>query len=334
MAEKVANWQPVPGAALRRFDGQVFMQRANRSSGAPLAFMLTTERCHLSCVMCHFNGPKASRRGDDTIAPDLIRKVLEAQPKGENVWFVSTGEFFSDPNALLHIKTATSLGLVPRVITHGQLLTLAFIDELIAAGLGEILISVESIDPEQYARIRRGGRLETILDSCSTLRARQADGARITVGVSVICLPSNRHSKAQILDFWRERVDYVQFVSEYHDVFRLRRLFFEPETRTNCAIQLIPLPSGRVAPCCAVAIYSHDHDVSWLPNLRDTTPQAAHKQLCDMYEDPDSALSALCAKCDWWVQFHTDAAGNTPIYERIAFNAPAVTETSGAPRTP
>src|SRR6185369_8617239 len=107
---------------------------------------------------------------------------------------------------------------------------------LIAAGLDEILISVDSIDSEQYARIRRGGNLETILDGCSYLRAKKAEGARMTVGVSVICLPSSRHTKAETLDFWRERVDYVQFVSEYYDVFRVRRLFFEPQTRTNCAI--------------------------------------------------------------------------------------------------
>jgi hypothetical protein len=332
-AQKVANWQPVPGTALRRFDGQFFVQHANRSSGAPLAFMLTTELCHLSCVMCHFNGPKAARRGDTTIAPDLVRKVLEAQPKGEPVWFVSTGEFFSDPNALLHIATASALGLVPRAITHGQLLTPAFIDQLIAAGLREILISVDSIDAEQYARIRRGGRLETILDGCSTLRARKQQGADMTVGVCAICLPSSRHTKAEVLDFWRERVDYVQFVSEYYDVFRLRRLFFEPKARTDCAIGLIPLPSGKVAPCCAIAIYSHEHDVSWLPDLRQTTPEDAHKQLCDMYEDPRSKLSALCATCDWWVQFHTDAAGNTPIYERIAF-APAAAEAPHDCETP
>jgi hypothetical protein len=52
--------------------------------------------------------------------------------------------------------TAVDLGLIPRVITHGQLLTPALMDEITAIGVSEILVSLDSIDPDQYARIRRG----------------------------------------------------------------------------------------------------------------------------------------------------------------------------------
>jgi hypothetical protein len=52
--------------------------------------------------------------------------------------------------------TAVDLGLIPRVITRGQLPTPALMDEILAIGVSEILVSVDSIDPDQYARIRRG----------------------------------------------------------------------------------------------------------------------------------------------------------------------------------
>src|SRR5262245_40446744 len=143
---RAADWQPLRGTALRDFDKVPFVQKADRAAEPPFGYFMTTERCHLSCVMCHFNGPRASRRGETTIPPDLVRDVLERRPKGEKIWFVATGEFFSDPNAFLHIRTAASLGLSPRVITHGQFLTPDFIDRALDAGLMELLISVDSID--------------------------------------------------------------------------------------------------------------------------------------------------------------------------------------------
>ena len=133
---------------------------------------MTTELCHLSCVMCHFNGPKA-RRGATTLDPDLVLKVLTSRPKNDKILFVSTGEFFSDPNALLYIRMASELGLWPRAITHGQLLTPEFIDRILAAGLKELLISVDSIDRNQYAKIRRGGTLDVILNACAYLKKRK-----------------------------------------------------------------------------------------------------------------------------------------------------------------
>jgi hypothetical protein len=327
------QWQPVDAARLQTLNEIPFVPQANRAPDPRFGYFMTTELCHLSCAMCHFNGPKAARRGSDILDPGIVEKVLKTRPKGEKIWFVSTGEFFSDPNALSHLRTASDLGLSPRVITHGQLLVPELIDQILAAGVKEILLSVDSIDHEQYARVRRGGRLDVILNACRDLQERKCSGADVTVGVTVICFPASKHSKQDVIAFWRERVDYVQFVSEYFDVFRLRRLFFMPERRTDCGLELIPLPSGRVAPCCAVAIYSHDHDVSWLPHLAETTPGEAYEALCDMYEDPNSKLASLCARCDWWTQFHTDERGHTPIYEVVRFerDTPAVSGPEEAP---
>jgi hypothetical protein len=282
---------------------------------------MTTERCHLSCVMCHFNGPKAVKKAA-TLDPALVEKALAGQPPGEYVWFVATGEFFSDPNALVHLRTAVNLRLIPRVITHGQLLTPSLIDEILAIGVREILLSVDSIDPDQYARIRRGGRRETILDACAYLRQKKRDHPDLRVGVTAICFAKQPTERSVVEEFWRTRVDYVQFVSEYFDIFRFRRIFFLPEKRTDCHLKLIPLPTGRIAPCCAIAIFAHDQGVSWLPHLAEDSAAEAYRKLCDMYDDPASPLGRICGTCNWWVQFHTNDRGETPIYERVEFKSP------------
>jgi MoaA/NifB/PqqE/SkfB family radical SAM enzyme len=316
------DWPQFDGRRLQDLVDPSFVPKAARLPTPPLGYVMTTERCELSCVMCHFNGPRAARRGVVTLDPAIVVDILRSRPKGDKFWFVATGEFLSDPNALFYIKTASELGILPSVITHGQLLTPDFIDKLLEAGLKQILVSVDSIDATQYARIRRGGNLMTILDAFAYLRRKRWNGADIKFGVSAICFAKNKHSKQEVIDYWSTKVDFLQFVSEYHDVFHLRRLFFVPERRTDCRLEIVPLPSGRAAPCCAVAVYSHDHDVSWLPDLAEVDVTTAYHQLCDMYEDPTSPLAALCTKCDWWTQFHTDADGNTPIYQMIRFDAP------------
>lgn len=317
MAQAGLNWPQIKGTVLRGITEAPFRPNANRQATPPLGFFMTTEKCHLSCVMCHFNGPNAVKKSG-TIDPALVRKVLEGRPAGEHIWFVATGEFFSDPNALLHLQAAAELGLSPRVITHGQLLVPDFIDRVLETGVREILVSVDSIDPRQYAKIRRGGRLDVVLDACAYLRAEKARYPGLSIGVSAVCL-SNAMERKDVEEFWRTRVDYLQFVSEYHDIFRFRRIFRVPEKRTDCDIKLIPLPSGRIAPCCAVAVYSHDEDISWLPHLAENTPEQAYQKLCDLYEDEASPLAKLCQKCDWWVQFQTDDRGASPIVDIVRF---------------
>src|SRR5262245_14492716 len=312
------TWPSVAGSALAEITRAPFRPRAARSQPPPLGYVMTTERCHLSCVMCHFNGPTAVRKAA-TLDPALVRRALEGRPPGDKVWFVATGEFFSDPNALTHLRTAVELRLSPRVITHGKLLTPALMDEVLDIGVNEILLSVDSISPDQYARIRRGGRLEVILDACDYLRRRKQEHPDLRIGVTAICFAKQSTERSVVEEFWRTRVDYVQFVSEYFDVCRFRRIFFVPEQRSDCRLELIPLPTGRIAPCCAIAIHAHDQDVSWLPHLAHDSPDEAYRKLCDMYDDPASPLGRICRTCDWWVQFHTNDRGETPIYEKVEF---------------
>jgi hypothetical protein len=315
-------WPSLDGRQLAAITRAPFQPRAARADSPPLHFVFTTEKCELSCVMCHFNGPNAIRKAG-TLDPALVRKALTGQPPGTPIWFVATGEFFSDPNALVHLRTARDLGLGPRVITHGNLLTPALIDEILEIGVREILISVDSIDADRYARIRRGGRLQIILDACAHLRVRKAEYPDLRVGVTAICFPRQPAERSVVEEFWRTRVDYVQFVSEVYDVVRFRHVFYLPPRRTDCRLSLIPLPSGRVAPCCAVMIHSHENDASWLPHLAEDSPEAAYRKLCDLYDDPQSPLGKLCQTCDWWVQFHGSETGSTPICQRVDLDGPA-----------
>ncbi len=65
----------------------------------------------------------------------------------------------------------------------------------------------------------------------------------------------------------------AKLTAEYYDVLKFRNLFFVPEKRNDCHIQLYVLPSGQITPCCAMMVQSHEADTSWLPNIADTSLQ-------------------------------------------------------------
>jgi hypothetical protein len=55
----------------------------------------STEVCDISCVMCHFNGPLASRKSA-TITPDEGQAFMRAIPR-TLLWFAATGEILHGP---------------------------------------------------------------------------------------------------------------------------------------------------------------------------------------------------------------------------------------------
>ncbi|WP_161957949.1 radical SAM protein [Azospirillum palustre] len=310
------------GAKLHEVTLQPFSPRAERVPGFRMGSVAVTEVCNLTCVMCHFNGPHATRRSR-SLRPTAVQSVLQQMPSGETIWFAATGEFFMDPHALDHVRSAGDLGLKPAVLTNGLLLTPAVADALLAAGVRLIRMSVDSHDPDEYRKIRRGGELSDVLAHCDYLRQLKDKYQDLRVEINVTLLGRNMGKMDAMIDFWRPRVDQVNFNTEYYDVFRFRQAFFVPKKRTNCEIQLYVMPSGRVAPCCAMAVYQHEHDVSWLPHIDSgRSMEEIYQSLCDLYDDPDSPLSKLCATCDWWMLFHYKD-GQTPYLKMVPFDKPA-----------
>jgi hypothetical protein len=275
----------------------------------------STEVCDLSCVMCHFNGPLAPRKLA-TITPEEGLAFMRSIPKGL-LWFAATGEFFMDPNALVHLRNAVALGHQPAILTNGQSLTPELIDELLRIGVRLIRISVDAYDPETYRKIRRGGELSKIVEACRYLRARRRDYPKLRVEVNNVLFRKTLPDEERFVAFWTGLVDAVNFNVEYYDTFRFRNTFTDPGERVDCHLQLYLLPTGQMAPCCAVTVHQHTHNLNWLPHIRDTEPAAALNTFQRMYDDPASPLANLCKDCEWWILWKRDEAGNSPYFKTV-----------------
>jgi hypothetical protein len=283
----------------------------------------STEVCDISCVMCHFNGPLAPRKSA-TLAPDEALAFMTAIPKGR-LWFAATGEFLMDPNALVHLRNAVECGHEPCILSNGQLFTKELIDEILTIGVRMIRFSVDAYDPETYRKIRRGGELAKIVSACHYLRSRKKDYPELRVEVNNVLFRKTFGEQDRFVAFWRGLVDAVNFNAEYYNTFQFRNLFFDPGERVDCHLQLYLLPTGQMAPCCAVMVHQHTHNLDWLPHIRDTQPQAALDRFQQMYDDPSSPLANLCKNCQWWVLWKRDERGNSPYFKTVEIDCGSAT---------
>jgi pyruvate-formate lyase-activating enzyme len=306
-----AHIKPMPSPApadpsfdLHDISTRPFTPHAKRAMGKFFS-LTTTEVCNLSCVYCHFNGPTAIKKAR-TLPPELVCKLLDEMPDGAWVTFAGTGEYFLDPYALDHLRYAIARGLTVDVLSHGQFFTPELMDELLRIGVRYFRMSCDSVDAAEYAKIRRGGELQKIVDAAAYFRSRKADYPDIDVMICATLLSTTMSKRQGMIDFWTGKVDQISFHAEYFDTFKFRNatLTYNPTERVDCSIELKIVPSGKIAPCCAIMVYEHDGDTSWLPDVRTHTMQQAYDILCDLYDDSNSPLAKLCAKCDWWIQFH------------------------------
>src|SRR6185437_8825753 len=193
---------------LRDITRQPFSPRTPREAPFRFGGITTTEACNLSCVMFHFNGPNATKKAKE-LTPHNVRTVLDQLPSGSQVHFAATGDFFMDPHAVDHVRYAVSRGLKPLILSHGQLYTPELLNELLEIGVRGFRISCDAIDPVHYARIRRGGEFQKILDAVAHLNSRRTDFPDLIVEINCTLFRKTFSQQAAFEVYWSGKVDAV-----------------------------------------------------------------------------------------------------------------------------
>lgn len=278
-----------------------------------------TERCNLSCVMCHFNGPNIIRK-HRTLLPNQVFKFIDGISQNEkDVYISGLGEPLLDENLNDYIKYVIDKGFVPNLLTNGQLLTVERIDSILKIGMRKIRISVDSIDENEYNTIRKGGDFNKILRACSYLKLKKDVYPDIHVEINITLLEKSSTKEEEYIQFWTNKVDRLNFNAEYFDIFKFRNLHLPPPAiRVPCEISVYLLPSGQMAPCCAIMVYQHFKDLLWLPHIDETIPEEAYEIFNRMYHDPTSEFSKICKNCEWWLlSVPHNSDGITPYLKTV-----------------
>jgi GTP 3',8-cyclase len=132
-----------------------------------------TDRCNLRCVYC-MPGEGVEWQSPENILryEEIVQIVSQAAAYGIKEIRLTGGEPLvrKDLASLIELIAAIP-GIEDISLTTNGVLLLEQVERLAQAGLKRINISLDTLNPEKFARITRGGRLERVLESLEKAQA-------------------------------------------------------------------------------------------------------------------------------------------------------------------
>ncbi len=135
-----------------------------------------TNHCNLRCAMCF---QQTMQRPARHMTRETFHSVVD-QAVGwtRHLQLANFGEPLLHPHVYELVAHAAGRGLFVDMITNGTLLDRAAAEELVAAGVGKVSVSVDSLDPARFLQLR-GVELDAVLAGVRRLeRARRRAGTR------------------------------------------------------------------------------------------------------------------------------------------------------------
>ncbi|MCG8479467.1 MAG: radical SAM protein [Spirochaetales bacterium] len=209
-----------------------------------------TDKCNLRCRYCMPAWGVVHRRHDEVLRiEEYLAVVTEAAKLGITKVRLTGGEPLVRRGI---VELVAGIAEVPgieivAVTTNGTRLT-SMARPLYEAGLTHLNISIDTMDPERYSIITRGGRLEHAV--AGALAARDVGFERIKINVVAGRDWVDSADRAALETFCRRNGFALQRIAEYeltarrHDTLRFER----PLPCETCnRIRL--LSTGRLKPC-------------------------------------------------------------------------------------
>ena len=269
-----------------------------------------TNRCNLSCVMCHFHGIGARRvRPLGDMSPDLWRKILrELAQSGMHHTLIThgAGEPLLYPRLLDLLAEAKALpNLTVGFMTNVMLLTPDISREIVRLGVDWLAFSVDGVKPETHARYRRGSDLKVIeknLDYLIGLKKKQGTNTPI-LSFNMVCLPEIANQENRYVAKWLPHADHIT-ISVYRPVGSRRLTVHKlPEPRYPCPNifrQMVIGWRGEVALCC--------EDIHAEVKLGDLNRQTVYevwnserfKKIREIHKFGLYEQMPFCKDCDIW----------------------------------
>lgn len=140
-----------------------------------------TDRCNLRCRYCRPAQGIPLVPSDDILSFDAILEVvLEAVALGVNKVRLTGGEPLVRPHIVHLVEMLSQIHAITDLCmsTNGTFLA-RHADALAAAGLGRVNISLDTMSPDRYAYITRGGDIDTVLAGIEAARAAGLDPIKL-----------------------------------------------------------------------------------------------------------------------------------------------------------
>jgi len=170
-----------------------------------------TDRCNLRCVYClPYEGVELKDHVDILSYEELERVIEVAVSMGIRTVRVTGGEPLVRKGIVGFLERISRLeGLRDLALTtNGQLLA-AMAQDLKAAGVRRVNVSLDTLRPERYREVTRGGRLDRVLAGIEEALRVGLDPVKINV---VVARGLNEDEIGDFIELARERPVHVRFI--------------------------------------------------------------------------------------------------------------------------
>ncbi len=283
-----------------------------------------TNRCNYQCTMCPSRWQPDTAKG--LMEPRLFHRLVDEATEHLPMTLVPffRGESLVHPQAVELISYAKKKGMGPvQLACNGWLLDHAAASGLLEAGVDFLSFSLDTVRPEEYREIRKGGELAQVMANIDHfLESRQAGGYATTVQVSATRTGLNQDSIQEFIDFWQGRVDRVRIYYEHSADGNAGSLSC-PEVPADMPRQPCHKPfedmviyfDGGAAAC--------NHDWFRTPPLGNVITSSIHsvwhnqsyQDLRNQHLNTDTLDDSSCLNCDHWKLYYLETPFIGELYQ-------------------
>jgi len=218
-----------------------------------------TNCCNLSCIMCP---RKDMTRKQGYMDFDLFKKIIdECEGHVDFIHLHFFGEPLLHPKIIDFINYSAGKGMTIALSTNATVLNEKMSRDLLQSKLDLLIISIDSLNPEIYNKIRCGGNIENILKNIDNfLNFHQAFQSTINVSLQMIEMFLNKEEIETFTSRWKVR-DGLNFTVKplynyANQVQNIGCLGNFPENSSDREVCVEPWRGlvigwdGIVVPCC------------------------------------------------------------------------------------
>ena len=176
------------------------------------AYIEVTSHCNLDCAMCVRQVWKDPPGHMSWETFEAVVEGLRAFPHLRQVTFGGYGEPLVHPRFPEMAARVAELRVEVVVTTNGLLLDGPMAEQLLDAGLGRVVVSLDTVHIQAYARARLAAGVDRVLDNLRSLRekARQRGKVFPRVGIEFVAMQSNLEWLPRLPQLARElEADFV-----------------------------------------------------------------------------------------------------------------------------
>jgi len=281
-----------------------FYPSLKKLAGYPLHVLVEPSSvCNLRCVMC-FQSDESFRAAPyaGMMSLELFKKIVdESVDNGLRALTISgRGEPLLNRNIGAMLEYASGKFFDFKINTNATVLTEKLARAILSSGVTDLVLSIDSADPQQYAKIRVGGNFETVVKNVAALRKMREEefpGSPLRVRVSAVkVLPEQ--DMERYTSFWGAYADDVSYTSmidradTYNNLQGQRTTFCE-----RLWHRLYIWFDGGASPC--------DYDYKSLLNVGNVTAAGVRavwlgerlRQLRETHERGERGTLTPCDRC-------------------------------------